>query len=271
MAALGEASRLGIRPFADAAKVELRTPQSEGDVQAVIAATYRQVMGNEHLMESERLISAESLVRQGQLSVRDFVRAIALSELYREKFLYCNSQVRFIELNYKHLLGRAPYDESEIAYHVDLYNSAGFEAEINSYIDSEEYQNSFGNSVVPYYRGFQTTVGQKTVGFTRMFQLYRGYANSDRSQNKSKGQLTWDLARNTASPVNASGGGSLTGTSTGVRGGVTYRIYYTQAASGRSPVVRSGTSEVVVPYEQLSSKLQQLNRQGRKVLSVSPS
>lgn len=85
-------------------------------------------------------------------------------------------------MNYKHFLGRAPYDESEIAYHVDLYNSQGYEADINSYIDSVEYQQSFGDSIVPYYRGFQTVVGQKTVGFPHFFQLYRGYANSDKPE-----------------------------------------------------------------------------------------
>lgn len=267
MAALGEASRLGIRPFADTPRVELRPVSTEGDVQSVIWAAYRQVLGNEHLMESERLTSAESLLRQGQITVRDFVRAIAQSELYRTKFFYPNSQVRFIELNFKHLLGRAPYDEAEIAYHVDLYTSQGYEADIDSYIDSVEYEQSFGNSIVPYYRGFETTVGQKTVGFTRMFQLYRGYANSDRAQRKSKGALTWDVARNLASPVYAATSGSLTGTSTGDRSN-TYRIRFLQAASPNASVVRRSTSEVVVPFEQLSNRLQQLNRKGCKVINV---
>jgi phycocyanin-associated rod linker protein len=267
MAALGEASRLGIRAFADTPKVELRSVKTEDDIQAVIWAAYRQVLGNDHLMQSERLTSAESLLRQGQITVRDFVRAIAQSELYRVKFFYPNYQIRFIELNFKHLLGRAPYDEAEIAHHVDLYSSQGYEADIDSYIDSVEYEQSFGDSVVPYYRGFQTTNGQKTVGFPRMFQLYRGYANSDRAQRNSKGALTWDVARNLASPVLAATSGSLTGTATGGRSN-TYRIRFLQAASPNASVVRRSTSEVVVPYEQLSNKLQQLNRKGCKVINV---
>jgi len=60
------------------------------------------------------------------------VRAVAESETYLKKFFYLNSQTRLIELNYKHLLDRDPYDESEIAFHVDLYNAQGYEAEINS-------------------------------------------------------------------------------------------------------------------------------------------
>ena len=65
-----------------------------------------------------------------------------------------------------------------------------------------------------------TQRGQKTVGFTRMFQLYQGYANSDRAQgNSGSPRLTYDLARNTATPVNNPGGrGSLSGTTTTERG-----------------------------------------------------
>jgi len=269
MAGLAEAGRLGIKAFEESERVEQRANWTEADVQAIIRAAYRQVLGNEYLMKSERLTSAESLLRQGQITVRDFVRAIAQSELYREKFFYPNFQTRVIELNYKHLLGRAPYDESEIAYHVDLYNSQGYEAEIDSYINSLEYQENFGNNVVPYYRDFQTSrPGQRTVGFSRMFQLYRGYANSDRAQNQKQGRLTWDLARNTASPIYAtSTGAALTGTTGGSREQL-YRLRVMQAASPLSPVVRRSMAELLVPYEQLSSKLQQLNRQGKKVVSI---
>jgi phycocyanin-associated rod linker protein len=268
MTALGEASRLGVRPFSDSERVELRSIKSDSDVQIAIRSAYRQVLGNEHLFQSDRLLSAESLLHQAQISVRDFVRAIAQSELYRRKFFYSNSQIRFIELNYKHLLGRAPYDEAEIAHHVDLYTTQGYEAEIDSYINSLEYQQSFGDAIVPHYRGFQTTVGQKTVGFPRFFQLYRGYANSDRAQNKSKGQLTWDLAKNLVSPIYPAAAGSLTGVSTGRRGGNTYRIRLTQAATPGSTPIRQSITEVVVPFDQLSSRLQQLNRQGRKVIDI---
>ena len=183
MGGLDAAERLRIKAFEEAGRVELRPHWTQDDAKAVIRAAYSQVFGNEYLMSSERLTSAESLLLQGQISVKDFVRSIAHSETYRKKFFYPNSQTRLIELNYKHLLGRAPYDESEIAFHVDLYNAEGYEAEINSYIDSVEYQENFGESIVPYYRGFATQKGQKTVGFNRMFQLYRGFASSDRSQN----------------------------------------------------------------------------------------
>ncbi|MBD2529152.1 phycobilisome linker polypeptide [Nostoc flagelliforme FACHB-838] len=267
MAALGQATRLGIGAFENSGLAELRLDRTETDVKAIIRAAYRQVLGNEYLMESERLVSAESLLQQGDISVKGFVLAIAQSELYRNKFFHSNSQIRFIELNYKHLLGRAPEDESEISYHVELYNSQGYEAEINSYIDSLEYQESFGENIVPYYRGFNSPVGLKNVGYSRLFQLYRGYANSDRAQGQKQGRLTWEIAKNLASPIYPVSTGALTGISSGGRG-ETYRIRVLQAASPNSSVVRRGSAEFLVPYEQLSSKLQQLNRKGSKVISI---
>jgi phycocyanin-associated rod linker protein len=247
--------------------LELRADRNETDVEIIVRAVYRQILGNSYLMESERLLSAESFLKQGQFSVREFVRAIGKSELYSQKFFQNNSQVRFIELNYKHFLGRAPEDESEIAYHVDLYNTEGYSAEIDSYIDSLEYQQNFGENIVPNHRGFKSQVGQKNVGFSRLFQLYRGYASSDDSQGYKQGRLTWEVAKNTASPIHAASSSALAGATSGKRGDI-YRLRVMQAASAKTTVIRRITTEVLVPFDQLSSKLQQLNRKGNKVMSI---
>ncbi len=265
------ARQLGFEPFAESAPVELRSYWTEDDIQAIIHAAYRQVFGNDYLMQSERLTSAESLLRQGDITVREFVRYLAQSELYRRKFFYSTPQVRFIELNYKHLLGRAPYDESEIAYHVDLYTQRGYEAEIDSYIDSLEYQTNFGEAIVPYYRGFATQTGQKTVGFNRMFQLYRGYANSDRAQGKNKSAwLTQDLARNLASPIQTPSFGRGLAGAAGDERGQLYRVRVMQANQGRTPQIRRSMGEYLVTYDQLSPTLQRLNQRGSRVVSISP-
>jgi phycocyanin-associated rod linker protein len=235
MGGLDAAERLRIKAFEEAGRVEQRPHWTQDDAKAVIRAAYSQVFGNEYLMSSERLASAESLLLQGQISVKDFVRSIAHSETYRKKFFYPNSQTRLIELNYKHLLGRAPYDESEIAFHVDLYNAEGYEAEINSYIDSVEYQENFGESVVPYYRGFAAQRGQKIVGFNRMFQLYRGFASSDRSQNQTQARLTWEVARNMASPIYTASTVQALGGTSGAWSGQLYRVTAMQGSAKFSP------------------------------------
>ncbi|MEL6453587.1 MAG: phycobilisome rod-core linker polypeptide, partial [Cyanobacteria bacterium J06623_5] len=182
MAITTAAARLGTTPFTEQAPIELRPSYSDGEARTVINAVYRQVLGNDYLMSAERLTALESLLVNGVLSVRDFVRSLAKSELYKTKFLYPNFQTRVIELNFKHLLGRAPYDESEVIEHLDRYQNEGFDADIDSYIDTEEYETNFGDSTVPYCRGFSTQTGQNMAGFSRMFSLYRGYANSDRAQ-----------------------------------------------------------------------------------------
>ncbi|MGD1856123.1 MAG: phycobilisome rod-core linker polypeptide [Leptolyngbyaceae cyanobacterium] len=268
MAGLQEAGRLGVRPFEEANSVELRPHWTRDDVQMVISAAYRQVLGNEHLMESDRLVEPESLLMQGIISVRDFIRAIAESELYRKKFLYPNFHVRFIELNYKHLLGRAPYDQTEISYHLDLFLSKGYEAEIDSYLSSVEYENSFGETIVPYHRDFQTDhPGQRTIGFSRLLQLYGGYASSDRAQGQKQPRLTMELAKQMPTPIDGAHSAALSGALGGARGDV-YRLRVVKAASPRSAVVRQSMTEVLVSYDRLTTKLQQLNRSGNKVISV---
>ncbi len=74
----------------------------------VISQVYRQVFGNRHLMELDINPSLEALFMNGDLSVQGFVTALAQSETYRKYFLEPNSAYRFVELNFKHLLGRAP-------------------------------------------------------------------------------------------------------------------------------------------------------------------
>ncbi|MEC4814097.1 MAG: phycobilisome linker polypeptide [Scytonema sp. PMC 1069.18] len=285
MAITAAASRLGTEAFSDTPRVELRPNASKDEVEAVIRAVYRQVLGNDYLMASERLKSAESLLRDGNLTVREFVRSVAKSELYKKKFFYNNFQTRFIELNYKHLLGRAPYDESEVVYHLDLYHNEGYDTEIDSYIDSVEYQTNYGDNVVPYYRGFATQPGQKTVGFNRMFRLYRGYANSDRAQVEGKtSRLARELATNSAASIVGPSGqnenwGFRSSSDVAPRknlgnavgeGDRVYRIEVTGLLGPGYPRVRRSSTAYFVPYERLSEKLQQLQRQGGKIVSINP-
>jgi phycocyanin-associated rod linker protein len=283
MAITAAASRLGTEPYSEARRVELRPNASREEVEAVIRAVYRQVLGNDYIMASERLKSAESLLRDGNLTVREFVRSVAKSELYKTKFFYNSFQTRLIELNYKHLLGRAPYDESEVVYHLDLYQNKGYDAEIDSYIDSVEYQNNFGDNIVPYYRGFETQPGQKTVGFNRIFRLYRGYANSDRAQVEgTKSRLARELASNKASSIVGPSGSNDNwgfrattdvapkrnlGNAVGEADRV-YRIEVTGIRNPGYPSVRRSSTAFIVPYERLSDKIQQIHRQGGKIVSI---
>jgi phycocyanin-associated rod linker protein len=278
------ASRLGTSAFSNASPVELRPNWTAEDAQTVIHAAYRQVLGNIHLMKSDRLTGLESLLTNGQISVRDFVRALVKSDLYKNTYLYPNYHSRVIELNIKHLLGRAPFNESEIIEHLDRYQNEGFEADIDSYIDSAEYETNFGDSIVPYYRGFENAIGDRTVGFTRLFKLYRGYANSDRAQIGTGPHLATELGRNSASAIVAPAGGSegwaYQSSKQGTMPSRTFgrsstgssdRLYRIEVSGTRLPgypKVRRSSREFVVPYEELSATLQRINKLGGKVASV---
>ncbi|MBE7385996.1 MAG: phycobilisome linker polypeptide [Leptolyngbya sp. SIO1E4] len=280
------ASRLGTVPFEETGKVELRASWTQEDAKYVIRAVYRHLLGNDYLMKAERLTSAESLLCNGYISVKEFVRAVAKSELYKNKFFYGSFQTRVIELQFKHLLGRAPYDESEVIEHLDRYENEGYDADVDSFIDSEEYQANFGDNVVPFYRSFVYQAGQRSTGFTRIFQLYRGYANSDRAQMAGRlSHLAEELGRNQATSITppSAPGSAVTrkgnsapkkalGGSTpfGGQPGKVYRVEVVGMAGPGYPRVRRCNMSYLVPYEQLSKKLQQINRMGGRVSSVTP-
>jgi phycoerythrin-associated linker protein len=182
----------------DLSLVELWKGASLSDVDVVIRAVYKQVFGNAHIMESERLTVAESQLKQGDITVRDFVRNCAKSEFYRSRFFDNCYRYRAVELNFKHLLGRAPDDYSEMVYHSQILDEHGFEADIDSYIDSDEYLDTFGENIVPYHRGFQTQPGKKMLGFTNMFQLARSESSSDKDLAQgNKSRLVRPLITNT--------------------------------------------------------------------------
>jgi hypothetical protein len=105
---LVQAPALGIERFAAGQRKEHRPHASNDDLNAIIRAVYQQVLGGQYLMTNERLGGAESLFRNGYLNVRELVRTVAKSALYRSRFFENCNPYRFIELNHKHLLGRAP-------------------------------------------------------------------------------------------------------------------------------------------------------------------
>ncbi len=246
--------------IADAETVELRPRASEDDVQVIIRAVYRQVLGNVHVMESQRLTSAESLLHNGDITVRGFVRAVAQSDIYRSLFFETSSPYRFIELNYKHLLGRAPVDQAEIAEHVQRYNEQGYAVDIDSYIDSDEYLLSFGENVVPHSRSNHTQIGIKNIGFNRTFALDRGFAAYDAVSKQAK--LISDVAGNLPTKIAFPASGSGAYSNTGKR----FRITITKAKFG--PRVTQSNTTFEVGYNQMSQKIQNIQKTGGKILRI---
>ena len=240
--------------------VELSPNSTEDDLQAVIRAVYTQVLGNAHVMESERLTSGESLLRNGDITVRGFVRFVAQSELYRTLFFDTASSYRFVENNCRHLLGRAPRDQAELSEHVQTYNADGYAAEIDSYIDSPEYLANFGEDIVPYACGTESQIGSTNVNFNRSFALMRGDATSSGSVKKA--QLISSLGSNLATPIQnpASAYSAYTNTEK--------RFVIKVAASGSGPRVTRSNTSVTVDFSQLSQRIQNIHKTGGSIVSI---
>ena len=224
----------------------------------VIRAANRQVFGNAHLMETERVVSAESMYCNGSLTVQGLVTALALSDTHRSLFLDANGPYRFVELNFKHLMGRAPRNQAEISEHVQRLANEGYEAEITSYTNSQEYFRVFGSDTVPYCRTNQTTVGESNSNYVRTLNLEAGFASFD---GGSKSQLLNNLATGTTPSLNQRKpkGGSD-------RNARTYQIVWSSAGVAKN--LRRSMQKSIIPYSSLSSTIQSLQARGAKILSI---
>jgi phycoerythrin-associated linker protein len=229
------------------------------DAQVIIRAVYKQVLGNPHVMDSERLVAAESQLCNGALSVREFVRAVAKSDFYRSRYFESCAPYRFVELNFLHILGRAPQDQTEVSAHIMRCVAEGYDAEIDSYIDSDEYSSAFGENVVPYYRGRSSAANSKQVGYNRMFVLDRGPAQIDSSVTSS--QLVAALGGNSANKIKAS-------TATVIGSGTEKRFKITVAGSKFDAPRRVSTTEYIVSASKMTPQIKRINSTNGKIVSI---
>ncbi len=280
----GAASRLGVSLFDETPPMEWVIGLSADELESMIRAVYRQVLGNAYVMESERLSVPESRFKNGELSVREFVRAVAKSELYRSRFFNTSTRYRTTELNFRHLLGRAPIDYAEVRSHSDILDAEGFEADIDSFIDSDEYQTTFGENIVPYIRGYKTEAITNLVQFSHTFELVRGAASSslkgDLSGNRPKlNSLMINSIPTAVISPSASGAGFRTPadaplTRRGSFGTPTSKVYRIEVTGYRAKVLNSipkfrrSNKVYLVPLDQLSQEYQRIHKQGGVIASI---
>jgi phycobilisome core-membrane linker protein len=118
---------------------------------AFIDAAYRQLFGRDILV-SQRVPTTELKLKSGEIPVREFVRQVAKSRLFRHLYwdaLYVTKAVEYI---HRRLLGRPTYGRQETLRYYDICARKGFYALIDSILDSPEYLNAFGEDTVPYER-----------------------------------------------------------------------------------------------------------------------
>ena len=119
--------------------------------EAVIQATYRQVFGRD-VFGSQRQVVAETQLKGGKITLREFIRQLAKSRPFRQMYWETLYITKAIEYIHRRLLGRPTYGRREMAQYYDLCAHQGFYALIDSLMDSAEYKQVFGDDVVPYER-----------------------------------------------------------------------------------------------------------------------
>ncbi len=120
----------------------------------IIKAAYRQVFERDIKRAYSLEISVlESQVKNGDISMKEFIRRLAKSPLYRKNFYepYINS--RALELAFRHILGRGPSSREEVQQYFSIISDGGLPALVDALVDSEEYADYFGEETVPYLRG----------------------------------------------------------------------------------------------------------------------
>lgn len=118
----------------------------------VIWACYRQIFSEHQILKSNQQTFAESQLKYGQITVRDFIRALATSPAFVRLNYETNSNYRFAEICVQRILGRDVYNEREkIAWSI-VIATKGVQGFIDALLDSEEYLDSFGYNTVPYQR-----------------------------------------------------------------------------------------------------------------------
>lgn len=236
---------------------ELWPTSSSEDIQTIVRAVYKQVLGNPHVMESERLVTAESQLADGAMSVREFVRAVAKSDFYRTRYFESCAPYRFTELTFQHILGRAPDSQAEVSEHIRRCSEEGYDADIDSYVDSEDYQQAFGENIVPYARE-KSEVGRKQVVYNRNFAVNRGPAQVSSAVKSS--QLVYAVATNSANKIT---------TAKATAGSVTEKRFKirTTAAKFDSPR-RVSFNEYIVSSTKMTPQIQRIQRSGAKIVSI---
>lgn len=123
-----------------------------GSIELLLRAAYVQVFSEEETLEFNRQKHLELQLQNREISVRDFIRGLAKSERFYELIVSVNNNYRLVELCFKRLLGRTPYNQEEkIAWSVKT-STLGFHGFIDAILDSEEYTRAFGDNIVPYQR-----------------------------------------------------------------------------------------------------------------------
>lgn len=163
-------------------------------LETAISSAYKQVFGNANPTDNQRCKEHESALRDGRITIKEFVTGLVKSEFYKQNYYHNVSPIRGIEHNFKHLLGRPPINQSEISSSIKLIADQGYDVFINKLTSSGEYLEVFGTDTVPYDRAWKSEAGFYCSTFVNMCSVSTGNASSDKVVG-GRSQLVMALAK----------------------------------------------------------------------------
>jgi phycobilisome rod-core linker protein len=125
---------------------------SGSDLDLLIRAAYRQIFHEQQMISSYRQTYLESQLRSNQISVKDFIRGLLLSDSVRRLLYNSNNNYRFVEICIQRVLGRAVYNDREKMSWSIVLATKGLQGFVDELLNSDEYLTNFGDSIVPYQR-----------------------------------------------------------------------------------------------------------------------
>lgn len=130
----------------------LTSVSSDFEIKELIWAGYRQIFSEHLILETYRQPFLESQLKNRAISVREFIRGLGKTEVYRDLVAATNDNYRLVDITFKRFLGRASYGKDEqIAWSI-VIATKGLSGFIDAVVDSDEYRQNFGDDVVPYQR-----------------------------------------------------------------------------------------------------------------------
>lgn len=139
------------------------------EMDEIIWASYRQIFNEQQIIVAHRQTALESQLRNGQITVQEFVRGLLLSDSFRRLNYETNNNYRFVELCIQRVLGRSVYSNKEKLSWSIVLATQGLKKFVDALLDSEEYLSHFGMNTVPFQR--RRILPQRTKGelpFARM-------------------------------------------------------------------------------------------------------
>ena len=167
----GDTTRLPLTGSVGSGDADIRR-----DLDQLIEQAYRQIFF--HAMQSDRDPNLESQLRSGNITMRDFIRGLLLSERFQQGYFQCSSNYRMVDQVVGRVLGRPVYGEGERLAWSILIAEKGFTAFVDGLLDSEEYLQAFGYDLLPRQR--DRVIPGQAIGEMPIYQRFPRYGSDHR-------------------------------------------------------------------------------------------